>query len=402
MSRVEDLIRELCPEGVQRIPLTDLTGQVSRISWSTKQSQEYQYIDLSSVDLASGKIEKTSVIDYAGAPSRAQQVVLDGDVIFATTRPTQLRCAVISREFDGQIASTGYCVLRPQEGKILTNYLAHCLRSTDFLLFLEKHQVPGNYPSISDKVLKGYEIWLPPRPVQEEIVRILDTFTELEEELKEELKARTTQYEETRNRLTDFDFLEGHSLAGLIRDFCPEGVAYRQLFEITQVHKGEQLKDEDFIEGPFPVVTASRKELRAHVRSNFGPDVVTITSHGAYAGHVNYWETEIWLANNVIHLEPNPSLLGSRFLYFALTSRQVEIEALARGGGVPYFNSSDLLKVSVPVPPIPVQEEIVRILDSFDSLVKDPSVGLPAEIAARRKQYEYYRDKLLNFDGLAA
>lgn len=180
----------------------------------------------------------------------------------------------------------------------------------------------------------------------------------------------------------------------LIKELCPEGVLIRELLDVVVVHKGVQLGDEDFVEGPFPVVTASRRELRSHSDSNFGPGVVTITSHGAYAGHVNFWDSEIWLANNVLLVEPDPSLLGPRFLYFLLSAHQAEVAALARGGGVPYFNARDLSRISVPIPPLPVQEEIVRILDTFTELEAE----LEGELEARTTQYEEIRNRLMAFD----
>ena len=87
----------------------------------------------------------------------------------------------------------------------------------------------------------------------------------------------------------------------------------------------------------------------------------------------------------------------TKYIYYYLTSNQERIYETKKGGGVPHVHISSIDKFEIPVPPLPVQEEIVRILDRFDTLTTDITAGLPAEIEARRKQYEYYRDQLLTF-----
>jgi type I restriction enzyme S subunit len=115
-------------------------------------------------------------------------------------------------------------------------------------------------------------------------------------------------------------------------------------------------------------------------------------------------ENATYLNSFCIGWRPYPSTFFQGFLGHALASRRIRIQIQGAANGVTRMNISKkrLTRVELPVPPLPVQEEIVRILDSFDALVGDLSAGLPAEIAARRKQYEYYRDKLLTFEELAA
>lgn len=91
-----------------------------------------------------------------------------------------------------------------------------------------------------------------------------------------------------------------------------------------------------------------------------------------------------------------------RFLFHVLKKQQAKLHSMKRGSGVPHINSKMLANVSIPIPPLEEQQRIVSILDRFDKLTNDLSSGLPAEIEARHKQYEYYRDRLLSFDELAA
>lgn len=179
----------------------------------------------------------------------------------------------------------------------------------------------------------------------------------------------------------------------LIADRCPAGVPSVPLESVVAFRKGEQLKIADRVDGSFPVVTAGRTSESSHDDFNFEAGSVTVSSHGAYAGQINYWPTPIWLSNNVFLLSPDRQRLADRYLYFALQSRQDRVRERVRGGGVPYMNARDLATLRLPLPPLEVQREIVRVLDKFTQLEAE----LEAELEARRKQYEYYRDRLLTF-----
>ena len=177
----------------------------------------------------------------------------------------------------------------------------------------------------------------------------------------------------------------------LIAELCPDGVPHRALDQVVAFQKGEQLKAEDRIDGPYPVVTAGRTNESTHQEFNFGAGSVSVSSHGAYAGHINYWAEPIWLSNNVFLLAPSVPHLESRFLFFALKSRQQRVRDRVHGGGVPYLNARDLAPLRIPVPPLEVQREIVRVLDQFTQLEAE----LEAELEARRRQYEHYQRSLL-------
>ncbi|MGB3954314.1 MAG: hypothetical protein WBL05_03355 [Brooklawnia sp.] len=141
MSRIEQLIAELCPDGALFRTLAEVTGRGEQIRWAEVGDEGFQYIDLTSVDRVTRRIGETATITAGAAPSRARQIVRAGDVIFATTRPTPMRVAVIAQEYDGQIASTGYCILRPNQDEILTNFLAHVLGTERFRQYVEENQV---------------------------------------------------------------------------------------------------------------------------------------------------------------------------------------------------------------------------------------------------------------------
>ena len=123
MSKLDELIREFCPNGVKFLPINDCVQKPSNIKWANSNRQEYQYIDLTSVDRDTHVITETQKISTDNAPSRAQQIVRSGDVIFGTTRPLLKRYCLVPNEYDGQICSTGFCVLRANETIILRGWL---------------------------------------------------------------------------------------------------------------------------------------------------------------------------------------------------------------------------------------------------------------------------------------
>ena len=177
------------------------------IKWS-KAKQVYRYIDLTSVNIETRTIFATEEITSETAPSRAKKIVLANDVIFATTRPTQMRITVVPCEYNNQVASTGYCVLRADDKQVLSKWIYFLLSTNKFRTFLEDNQSGTAYPAISDSKLKEFQIPVPPLSEQERIVSILDKFdtltTSISEGLPKEIELRRKQYEYYRERLLSF------------------------------------------------------------------------------------------------------------------------------------------------------------------------------------------------------
>lgn len=131
---------------------------------------------------------------------------------------------------------------------------------------------------------------------------------------------------------------------------------------------------------------------------NFEGQSIALSSRGANCGAVNFMSSRFWAGNSCFVITPNDDSVLVKYLYYVLTSEiPKEIERKKQVAGIPALNLNPLGKTLIPLPPLSEQQRIVDILDKFDALVNDISQGLPAEIEARRKQYEYYRDKLLTF-----
>lgn len=187
--------------------MSEVCLKTSKINWKLVEG-EYKYIDLSSVDRDNHKISDCTIINKENAPSRAQQVVKTGDILFGTTRPTLMRFCYIPKEYDGEVCSTGYCVIRVNNEMINSHFAYHFLFTQKFQDYVEGHQKGASYPAISNKDVMSFELPIPSLQEQERIATILDRFesltTSLQSGLPAEIVARRQQYEHYRDKLLTF------------------------------------------------------------------------------------------------------------------------------------------------------------------------------------------------------
>ncbi|HEZ0805615.1 TPA: restriction endonuclease subunit S [Neisseria meningitidis] len=187
--------------------LGEVTLPTENIKWKYT-DKIYQYIDLTSVSREYKTITDTIAISANNAPSRAQKIVKEHDVIFATTRPTLQRFTIISKKFSGEIASTGYCVLRANCKEVLPKWIYYQISTERFNQYVEVNQSGSAYPAISDAKVKEFKIPIPSLPEQEKIVAILDKFDTLTHSISEglphEIALRRKQYEYYREQLLAF------------------------------------------------------------------------------------------------------------------------------------------------------------------------------------------------------
>ena len=180
----------------------------------------------------------------------------------------------------------------------------------------------------------------------------------------------------------------------LIKDLCPDGVEYRSIGEVCVFQRGKSITQKDVTDGCVPVIAGGQKPAYYHNIFNRAGETIVISSSGAYAGFVSYWDIPIFLSDS-FSVNPDKSHLTLKYVFYYLKSIQEKIHDTKKGGGVPHVHGSSIAHFQIPAPPLPVQKEIVQILDKFTLLEAE----LKAELKARKKQYEYYRDELLTFDG---
>ncbi|MEY0320517.1 restriction endonuclease subunit S [Providencia stuartii] len=404
-SYVEKLL-----DGVEVVwfPISEVTERTTNIKWS-ETSESLQYIDLTSVSVDTKKIIKTTEVKASNAPSRAQKLVKNDDVLFATTRPTQMRYCLIDEEYNGAVASTGYCVLRVKRDMTLPKWILHLISSSDFKKYLEENQSGSAYPAISDAKVKDFSIPIPcpdnpekSLAIQSEIVRILDKFTALTAELTAELNMRKKQYNYYRDKLLSFE--EGEvewktlgEVALIQRGASPRPIAqYITDSEdgIPWIKIGDTSPGSKFIEN-----TAQRVTLNGAQKSRILKPGDFVISNSMSFGRPYILKITGAIHDGWASISGFEKQLDSDYLYHYLSSNKVQNywEGKINSGSVSNLNADIIKALPIPLVTKQQQRQVAKLLDKFDTLTNSISEGLPREIELRQKQYEYYRDLLLNF-----
>lgn len=264
--------------------------------------------------------------------------------------------------------------------QLKTRFLYHWLKNQqDFLHSLKRGSgVAHVYP----KDIAKLKIPVPPLEVQAEIVRILDSFTNLEANLQTELEARRQQYDYCKDKLLSFS----------------NKIPLLPLSNVADIGTGSSNTNEAIDAGKYPFFVRSQEPLRKN-DYDFDETAIITAGDGVGVGKVyHYVDGKYALHQRAYRIHINTSRVCPKFFFHYMKSAFLPyIEKTMYHGSVPSIRRPMLNRFPVPVPPLEEQERIVGILDKFDALVNDLSSGLPAEIEARRKQYEYYRDRLLTF-----
>lgn len=404
MSRLDELIAELCPDGVKYERLQDhcllLDNERRPVTKKDRISGMYPYYGANGIQDYVDKYIFSGTFLLIGE---------DGSVIDSDGRPV-LNWAT------GKIWVNNHAHILSEKKGTSLRYLYYVLQTVNI-----SSLVRGAPPKLNQKSLNNIIIPAPPLPVQEEIVMILDKFTELTAKLTGELAKRKQQYQYYRDSIVDF--LDNRAekpkkIEKLIADLCPNGVEYKELGEVTCLIKNGFTYEVD------KTTTKKYKVSRIETISggviNMGK-VATVNvadekyrladgdilfSHInslPYLGNIAFYEEkygELYHGMNLLCFRFVKDVVLPKFAFYIFRTSffRKYIDKYAKHSCNQYSLSiSTIKKWKIPTPPLPVQKEIVTILDRFDALCNDLTSGLPAEIEARKKQYEYYRDKLLTF-----
>ena len=177
----------------------------------------------------------------------------------------------------------------------------------------------------------------------------------------------------------------------LIKDMCPTGVEYKLLKDVSEMKRGQSITTKNLNEGKIPVIAGGQEPSFYNDKYNREGETITVSSSGAYAGFLNYWNVPILCTDS---FTIKSKKLNMRYLYHYLKMKQNEIYNKKRGAGIPHVHISDLEKIKIPCPPLEVQKEIVKILDKFGELEAELETELEAELETRKSQYEFWRGKL--------
>ncbi len=412
MNEIEKLIQELCPDGVEYRRLGEIFDSfngMSGVSDKWKETGNCRFIDYlnvyNNINVDVNKLENATV------KSMQQNSLKKGDILLTCASETPDECAlssVIRDEIqEGVFLDDHLFAIRIKEEykeNVDTAFLNYFMHTSSFRVQVCKKVRGVTRFYITGKTFMSLEIPLPPITIQEKIVEILDKFTSLEAELEAELEARRKQYEYYREKLLTFSPDD-------------ENVRWATLGEIGTFTRGNGLQKKDFTESGIPCIhygqiytqfkTFTTKTLsycsvetaKKLVKAKRGDLVIATTSENVE----DVCKAVVWLGDEdivtgghscVYSHNQDPKYIGYFFQTEQFFSQK---KKYAKGVKVIDIKVSDLEKISIPLPPLSEQRRIVEILDRFEALTNDLQAGLPAEIAARRQQYEYYREKLLTF-----
>ncbi|BBX25026.1 restriction endonuclease subunit S [Mycolicibacterium alvei] len=365
MSRIDDLIAKRCPNGVEFVRL----GDVVRI----RNGRDYKSLGVGDVPVYG----TGGVMTYVDTAAYAEPSVLiprkgSLDKLYYVDVPFWTVDTIFYTEIGEQVVP-----------KFLYYYL--------LTQHLDEMNQAGGVPSLTQTMLNPLPIPLPPIEVQQEIVRVLDTFQRLEAELEAELEARRRQHAHYSSTLLTFG----------------SDVPLVPMRELCKISRGRVIS-RDYLrdnEGPYPVYSSQTQNhgIFGFIDSyDYDFESITWTTDGANAGSVFFHTDEKFSITNVCGLlrVVDQTIVSTRYIYYQLAKRAKAY--VSAGMGNPKLMAGPMGTIEIPVPPLEEQDRIVSIIDKFDLLVNDTAVGIVAELNARRKQYEYYRDRLLTFEELVA
>ena len=397
MSKLDELIEELCPAGVQYKKLNEIAHYAKkRIDITEIDKNTYVGVE----NLLQNKQGKTVA---SSVPNSGKVIRFEiGDILIGNIRP-YLRKIWLS----DCIGGTNGDVLAIQindRTEITPEFLYYIISSEKFFLYDVQNSRGAKMPRGDKDVVMKYKLPVPPLEVQCEIVHILDSFTLLTAELTAELTARKKQYEFYRDKLLTFsenkvkylplgelypDIRNG--FVGTVTPFFSNkenGVLY---LRGTNVHDGF-ISNED-------VVYVSKEFHEKHNRTELKSDDIIMVQSGHVGECAVVGEAYAGANCHALIVMSNGGKCNSKYIvyYFHSYEGRKKLDAITTGGTVKHILASKMKKVIVPIPPLEVQNRLVNVLDNLEAICTDLNIGLPAEIEARQKQYEYYRDLLLTF-----
>lgn len=388
MKNLETLIQELCPNGVEFVKLGDVLDYEQPTKYIVK-CKDYQNEGMPV--LTAGQ---TFILGYTDETNGIFEASKENPVIIFDDFTTSFHWV----DFNFKVKSSAMKMLRVlSEREVSFRFVYYAMKCIKYQTLEHSRQWISKYSQI--------EIPLPPIEVQTEIVRILDKFTSLEAELEAELDCRKRQYEYYRDKLLSFENVGGQE------------VEWKKMSEVGTFIRGKRFVRTDIVEEGIPCIhygdiytyygltatkakTYLKPEKAEKMKFASKNDVVIV---GAGENNMDIGVGVAWLSDEKVAIHDAcyifKSKMNPRFVshYLRGSNYHLQIKKYVCEGKICSISSKSIGRSLIPVPSLQEQERIATILDRFESLTASLQSGLPAEIAARRQQYEHYRDKLLTF-----
>ncbi|AFI00825.1 type I restriction enzyme subunit S [Helicobacter pylori Shi112] len=395
MHKIERLLQTLAPKGVEFRKL----GEVCEIIRGKRVTKK-EILDKGKYPVVSGGI---GFMGYLNEYNREEN----------TITIAQYGTAGFVNWQNQKFWANDVCFSVIPKETLINRYLYYVLTNMQNYLYSISNRSAIPY-SISSNNIMQITIPIPPLEIQQEIVKILDAFTELNTELNTELKARKKQYQYYQNMLLDFNNInQNHKdakiktypkrLKTLLQTLAPKGVEFRKLGEVLEYDQPNKycVTSKEFDKSyPTPVLTAGKTFILGYTnekdniyQASKSYPVIIFDDFTTATQWVDF-PFKVKSSAMKILLPKNPTI-NIRFIFFYMQTIPYNISGEHTRQWISRYS-----KITIPIPPLEIQQEIVKILDQFLALTTDLLAGIPAEIEARKKQYEYYREKLLTFKPL--
>ena len=372
MAKIDELLQELCPDGVEWKTL----GEVSNLSRGKVYSKSYitnnagSYPVYSSQTKNEGVLGNISTFDY------------DGEFLTWTTDGAYAG-SVFHRNCKFSI--TNVCgLIKLTSDSISYRFLYYWLsiHAKEYV-----YEGMGN-PKLMTNQMISVTIPLPPLPIQQHIVEVLDTFTDAISNLEEELALREKQFEHYREQLFNFD-----DETSLGKQLYSSLIDWQTLSEVAEIGTGSSNTKDGLSQGLYPLYTRGQDILWKN-EYEFDEEAVITAGDGVGVGKtIHYITGKYALHQRAYRFSPKKTLLGKFLFYYMKVSFYQYVCGQSVSSSVSSLRKPKLMAYPIPILPIEKQQEIVEILDTFEAMI----ANLKEEIALRTKQYEYYREKLLSF-----
>ncbi len=392
-SKIDQLIAELCPNGVEFLELKNIMQRNKGTKITANQMKELHKNDAPVKIFAGGKT--FALIDFDDIPEK--------DIHEMPSVIVKSRGIIEFEYYDKPFSHKNeFWSYFSKDESVNVKYVFYYLKTKE--VYFQKLGSKMQMPQISLPDTEKFKIPLPPLAIQQEIVKILDTFTELESELEAELEARNKQYGYYREELLTFGDDLNRTTLGEVCSLITKGTTPSS-FEENGISfiKTEAFDGVRINKSKLSYINESTHQ-NALKRSMLQENDILFTIAGATIGKCAIVTSDILPANTnqalaIIRLTEK---VNKKYIFHLLQSKSMKnyIQISVKGSAQPNLNLQQINNFSFPLPPLTEQERIVTILDKFETLVNDISIGLPAELNARRQQYEYYRGKLLTFTEL--
>ena len=392
MESIEQMIKRLCPKGVEWKKISEIGTIYRGFAYSKKDFTETgtPCIHYGQIYTRYGTFANKTFTCVSKDLAKGKRLAKKGDLVMAVTSENLEdvgKCLAWLGE-DDILVSNHACFIRHS---LNPKYLAYFLQSSYFFKYKKKISKGVKVIDLDLNMFGDMLIPVPPLEIQSRIVEVLDKMTTLTAELEAELEARKQQYEYYRNKLLTFNEIGGGN----------RQVAWKKISEICVLKAGKAIKASELSdikdsEHQYPCYGGNG--IRGYIAkySHEGRYAI-IGRQGALCGCVNWVEGKFYATEHAVVCTPK-TLSDTRFLYFLFTNEN--LNRYKSQGAQPGLSVANLNNIMLPIPPLSEQQRIVSILDRFEALTTDLQSGLPAEIEARRQQYEYYRNKLLTFEAV--